>query len=124
MRRRLVLLAAANTVMVALAFLVPLAVLVRTLARDRALNAAELEAQSLAPALSLTQDPAALEVAVLATTAGADGRLVIFLAEGTRVGKPRSTAAGRSSRESMALARRGRAFSADQLDARIRAVLR
>ena len=38
MRRRLVVLAAANTVMVALAFLIPLAVLVRTLARDRALN--------------------------------------------------------------------------------------
>jgi signal transduction histidine kinase len=112
MRRRLVVLAAANTVMVALAFLVPLAVLVRTLARDRALNAAELEAQSLAPALSLTQEPAALEVAVLATNAGAAGRLVIFLPDGTRVGKPQSTVAGRSSEDSMALARRGRAFSA------------
>lgn len=106
------MLAAANTVMVALAFLVPLAVLVRTLARDRALNAAELEAQSLAPALSLTQEPAALEVAVLATNAGAAGRLVIFLPDGTPVGKPQSTVAGRSSEDSMALARRGRAFSA------------
>ena len=113
MRRRLVVLAAANTVMVALAFLIPLAVLVRTLARDRALNAAELEAQSLAPALSLTQDPAGLEVAVLATNAGADGRLVIFLPDGNRVGRPSSPAAGRSSEENMALARRGRAFSAD-----------
>jgi signal transduction histidine kinase len=112
MRRRLVLLAVANTVMVALAFLVPLAVLVRTLARDRALNAAELEAQSLAPALSLTQDPAALEVAVLASTAGAAGRLVIFLPDATRVGKPQSAAAGRISDASLALARRGRAFSA------------
>ncbi len=106
------MLAAANTVMVALAFLVPLAVLVRTLARDRALNAAELEAQSLAPALSLTQDPVALEVAVLATNAGAAGRLVIFLSDGTRVGKPVSAVAGRGSRENLALARRGRAFSA------------
>ncbi len=111
MRRRLVVLAAANTVMVALAFLIPLAVLVRTLARDRALNAAELEAQSLAPALSLTRDPAALEVAVLATNAGAAGRLVIFLPNGTRVGKPQSVVAGRSSEASLALARRGRAFS-------------
>ena len=41
MRRRLVILAAANTLRVVLAFLVPLALLVRTLARDRALNAAE-----------------------------------------------------------------------------------
>ncbi|MGH9040130.1 MAG: HAMP domain-containing protein [Acidimicrobiia bacterium] len=113
MRRRLVLLAAANTVMVALAFLVPLAVLVRTLARDRALNAAELEAQSLAPALSLTQEAAALEVAILATTAGKAGRLVIFLPDGTRVGRPESAVAGRVSDESIALARRGRAFSAN-----------
>ncbi len=112
MRRRLVVLAAANTVMVALAFLVPLAVLVRTLARDRALNAAELEAQSLAPALSLTQEPSALEVAVLATNAGAAGRLVIFLPDGTRVGKPSSSVAGRADQENLALARRGRAFSA------------
>jgi hypothetical protein len=111
MRRRLVVLAAANTVMVALAFLIPLAVLVRTLARDRALNAAELEAQSLAPALSLTRDPAALEVAVLATNAGAAGRLVIFLPNGTRVGKPQSAVAGRTSDASLALARQGRAFS-------------
>ena len=54
MRRRLVALAATTTIMVALAFLIPLAVLVRTLARDRALSAAELEAQSLAPVLALS----------------------------------------------------------------------
>jgi signal transduction histidine kinase len=112
MRRRLVVLALANTVMVALAFLVPLAVLVRTLARDRALNAAELEAQSLAPALSLTQEPVALEVAVLATNAGAAGRLVIILPDGSRVGRPRSSLEGRGDEETLALARRGRAFSA------------
>ena len=74
MRRRLVALAATTTIMVALAFLIPLAVLVRTLARDRALSAAELEAQSLAPVLALTQDTTALEAAVRATTPGAKGR--------------------------------------------------
>ena len=36
-------LAATTTIMVALAFLIPLAVLVRTLARDRALSAAEIQ---------------------------------------------------------------------------------
>lgn len=107
MRRRLVALAAANTVMVALAFLIPLGVLVRTLARDRALNAAELEAQSLAPVLAVTQDPAALEAAVRSTEPGAERRLTIFLPDGSRVGAPAT-----ASPESLALARRGRAFSA------------
>ena len=47
MRRRLVALAATTTIMVALAFLIPLAVLVRTLARDRALSAAELDGEAM-----------------------------------------------------------------------------
>ncbi len=108
MRRRLVVLAVANTVMVALAFLVPLAVLVRTLARDRALNAAELEAQSLAPALALTQEPDSLRIAVAATDAGQQGRLTIVLPGGDQVGAraPRNS-------PNLALARQGRAFSAD-----------
>jgi signal transduction histidine kinase len=106
-RRRLVILAAANTLMVVLAFLVPLALLVRTLARDRALNAAELEAQGLAPALSLTDEPEALGTAIEATKAGAEGRLSIILPNGTVVGArtdPKSP--------NLALARRGEAFSA------------
>lgn len=98
--------------MVALAFLIPLAVLVRTLARDRALNAAEVEAQSLAPALALTRDPAALEAAVQATTAGAEGRLVIFLPDGERVGTPSPDIPADIGEENLALARQGRAFSA------------
>lgn len=110
MRRRLVLLAAANTLMVALAFLVPLALLVRSTARDRALNAAELEAQSLAPVLALTQDPVALEAAVRSTTSGAEDRLTIFLPGGGRVGA--KAPAG----DSLELARRGRAFSAPAPD--------
>lgn len=107
MRRRLVILAAANTLMVVLAFLVPLALLVRTLARDRALNAAELEAQGLAPALSLTDEPDALATAVQATNAGAEDRLSIVLPGGTVVGAPTEPDS-----PNLALARRGRAFSA------------
>src|SRR5437870_1891315 len=116
MRRRLVALAATTTIMVALAFLIPLAVLVRTLARDRALSAAELEAQSLAPVLALTRDTAALEAAVAATTPGAKGRLVIILPDGTKVGG--SSGAGDAGTDdprevdNLALARKGRAFSA------------
>src|SRR5947199_5454061 len=95
MRRRLVALAATTTIMVALAFLIPLAVLVRTLARDRALSAAELEAQSLAPVLALTQATTALEAAGRATDPGAKGRLTIVLADGTVVGGPSDNGGGR-----------------------------
>ena len=116
MRRRLVALAATTTIMVALAFLIPLAVLVRTLARDRALSAAELEAQSLAPVLALTRDTTALEAAVRATNPGSRGRLTIVLPDGTTVGGP-SGGDGLDpedprERDNLALARQGRAFSA------------
>ncbi len=116
MRRRLVALAATTTIMVALAFLIPLAVLVRTLAKDRALSAAELEAQSLAPVLALTRDTTALDAAVRATNPGARGRLTIILPDGATVGGPPGGdgAAADDPREqdNLALARRGRAFSA------------
>jgi signal transduction histidine kinase len=116
MRRRLVALAATTTIMVALAFLIPLAVLVRTLARDRALSAAELEAQSLAPVLALTQDTTALDAAVRATNPGARGRLTILLPDGSRVGGPPGDDGDLSDdpreRDNLALARQGRAFSA------------
>src|SRR5258706_10358708 len=120
MRRRLVALAATPTIMVALAFLIPLAVLVRTLARDRALSAAELEAQSLAPVLALTRDTTALEAAVRATTPGASGRLVIILPDGPKVGGPSDSGGGGTGNDTgdpreadnLALARKGRAFSA------------
>src|SRR5947209_7391819 len=108
--------------MVALAFLIPLAVLVRTLARDRALSAAELEAQSLAPVLALTQDTTALEAAVRATNPGAKGRLLIILPDGTKVGGPAESGGNAGSdgvdtndpreRDNLELARKGRAFSA------------
>ncbi|MGH2720106.1 MAG: two-component sensor histidine kinase, partial [Actinomycetota bacterium] len=106
MRRRLVLLAAATTVTVTLAFLVPLAIVVRTLARDRALNAAELEAQSLAPVLALTSEPDALAVAVRSIPSGEAGRMTIFLPDGSLVGARETVGA-----DSLALARRGRSFS-------------
>jgi signal transduction histidine kinase len=116
LRRRLVALAATTTIMVALAFLIPLAVLVRTLARDRALSAAELEAQSLAPVLALTRDTTALDAAIRATTPGGRGRLTIILPDGTTVGGPPGgeglVGDDPRERDNLALARQGRAFSA------------
>ena len=107
MKRRLVGVFLAVTVMVTLAFVVPLALLVRDLARDRALTAAELEAQSLAPVLALTSDAAALQPAVEATRAGAEGRLTVFLADGRMFGAPAERG------DAYQLARRGRTFSTE-----------
>ncbi len=64
MRRRLILLAAAITAMVVLAFLVPLFILVSDLARDRAISAAERDAESLARVISVLTVEQDLERAV------------------------------------------------------------
>jgi hypothetical protein len=63
-RRRLVLVFAAVTSMVAIAFIVPLCVLVRDVARERALDGADRDASALFPVLAVTVDPDALDVAV------------------------------------------------------------
>lgn len=72
--------------MVALAFLVPLALMVREIARDRALADAERQAGSLAPALAISTDRAALGRAVASTQAGAAGRMAVHLPSGATVG--------------------------------------
>jgi signal transduction histidine kinase len=105
MRRQLALMAAATTSMVVLAFLVPLAILVQTVGRDRALNAAELEARSLAPLLATEHDPAMLENAVSSVSSGGAGQLTVYLADGTVLGHLLTPDAN------VALARRGRAFT-------------
>ena len=108
MRARLRAVAVATTTMVALAFLVPLALLVRSVARDRALTAAERDAEALAPVLAVTADPAVVGAAVGATAAGRDGRLSVFLAGGERVGGEAPVAS-----ESLELAGRGTSFFTD-----------
>lgn len=108
MRTRLRAVAVATTTMVALAFLVPLALLVRSVARDRALTAAERDAEALAPVLAVSADPAVVGAALGATAAGEDGRLSVFLPGGARVGGDVEVAD-----RSLELARRGRAFFSD-----------
>ncbi len=81
MRRRLVLVSAAITSMVALAFLIPLAGLVGQLAHDRAMNNAERDAQFLASAVALLVPGNRADVAGLVSTEPSfDGRAtsVIF----------------------------------------------
>jgi signal transduction histidine kinase len=80
MRRTLALMAAAVTSMVAIAFLIPLAIVVRDVARDRTFTAAQLASASVEPVLAVTTDRAALQRAVASTRAGAAGQLAIYLA--------------------------------------------
>jgi signal transduction histidine kinase len=87
MRRRLVAVALATTSLVAVAFAVPLALLARNVARDRALTAAERDVAALAPVLALTTDPDLIGAAIARTDTGAAGRITVWTAE-TRVGDP------------------------------------
>lgn len=106
MRLRFVLVATAATLMVALAFVLPLGLLIRTLARDRALDVAEREAFSLVPVLAVTEDPAVLDLAVAATEAGREARISVFLPD------DRTAGASATPDDRVELARRGRSFAA------------
>lgn len=87
MRRRLLLVTLAVTTLLVAAFAVPLGLLVRDVARDRAITDAERDSAALVPVLAATTEPALLEEAVERTTAGADGRLTVWLPDGTVVGE-------------------------------------
>ena len=92
MRRQLAITAAATTALVTLAFVIPLALLVRTVAEDRARTAAQLEAQSLVAVLATVQSP--VDVASVVSGAGnADRQVSVFLADGMVLGVPRAAGA-------------------------------
>jgi signal transduction histidine kinase len=78
-RTTLALVSAAVTSMVAIAFLIPLAVIVRDVARDRAFTSAQLTGAAIEPVLSITTDRATLERAIVSTPAGAAGQLAVYL---------------------------------------------
>ena len=79
---------AAVTSMVAIAFVVPLCVLVRDVARERALESADRDASALFPVLALTDDPDALAIAVSRTPAGSEGRLRVYVGDSQVAGDP------------------------------------
>ncbi|BCB88404.1 HAMP domain-containing sensor histidine kinase [Phytohabitans suffuscus] len=83
MRRRLALLVTATACLVLVAFLVPLAVLIRAVAEDRAVVAATGDLQGLVP-LAATTDTA--DLASLAS--GASRPVTVYLPDGTPVGTP------------------------------------
>ncbi|TDC68649.1 HAMP domain-containing histidine kinase [Actinomadura sp. GC306] len=88
MRSSLARIATAVTAMVALSFVVPLGLLNGQMAHDRAMAAAERQAASLVPVLSVTGDPAALADAVGSVPAGTAGRLALHLPTGQALGAP------------------------------------
>ncbi|GIJ49044.1 two-component sensor histidine kinase [Virgisporangium aliadipatigenens] len=81
-------LALAITSMVALAFLVPLAVLTRQIAHDRAVDEARQQATGIVAALAVGTDPDLIERAVASTPAGGEGRLAVHLPGNTAIGSP------------------------------------
>jgi signal transduction histidine kinase len=96
MRRQLLALIAATTSLVLIAFLVPIALLLRSEAEQRAVSAATLRAQSLAPLVPDMTDG----------SLPPDGPATVFLADGKVIGAP----ARRT--PSVELAATGRAFTA------------
>lgn len=86
MRRALAGIALAVTSMVALSFLIPLALLVREQARDRVTTAAEQRASALSPVLALTTRRADVQQAV--AELGSSDQLVVRLPDGGFVGTP------------------------------------
>ena len=104
MRLRIVALVVATTSLVLVSFLVPLALVLRTLAADRATSTATVEAQSMAP-LVTTLGARGLRVAVAQVNAEISTPVTIFLPDGTEAGAPAPVSA------SVRLATRGQSFS-------------
>lgn len=80
MRWALVRVCLAVTAMVVVAFAVPLGLVIRELARDRAFSNAEREAAAVAPALSITTDRDQLERVV--ASAGSDDGMAVHIPAG------------------------------------------
>ncbi|MEV0177353.1 HAMP domain-containing sensor histidine kinase [Streptomyces sp. NPDC050803] len=77
MRWALVKVSLAVTTMVVLAFAVPLGLVIKEMARDRAFSNAEREAAAVAPALSITSDRDQLERVV--ASAGAEAEMAVHI---------------------------------------------
>ena len=106
MRRQIVLLTIAATTSVVIAFIVPLALVVRNLIETRAINDASRSAQTLATVVA-SVSPDRLESAIAAAGLHPSARVSLFLEDGTVIG----TVAPAPDVNSLALARAGRAFT-------------
>ena len=107
MRARLAATVLAVTAMVTIAFLVPLGYVVRVVAADRALSAADQESRSLASILGAFDNASEIVTVVAQLNAGNQRAAAVFLGDGTRLGAPVNVPAAE-----LQLARQGRAFTA------------
>src|SRR6476469_3103408 len=105
MRRRLAGMAVASTTMVVIAFVLPLGLLVREMAEQRAVNRATFEAQSLASVLVAIRDKSVQSQVVDAVRLRSTDTVTVFLADGTTIGEPGVVDEG------VAQARGGQAFT-------------
>ncbi|GAA0906760.1 HAMP domain-containing sensor histidine kinase [Streptomyces thermoalcalitolerans] len=113
MRWALVKVCLAVTTMVVVAFAVPLGLVVKEMARDRAFSNAERQAAAVAPALSITTEREQLERVV--ASAGSEARMAVHIpeAEGTAavdIGR------GRAAGEDIATVRRVGRVSTTEVD--------
>jgi signal transduction histidine kinase len=104
MRLRIVALVVATSSLVLVSFLVPLALVLRTLAADRAISAATVQAQSIAP-LVASLPLRSLRLTTAQVNAGSGTPVTIFLPDGTVLGSPAARSAD------VRLARNGVSFS-------------
>ncbi len=88
MRRRLIGVFVAVSTMVALAFVIPLAFLVRETAEDRAMDAARADTVAVIPVLVAGGTRAQIESALGATASGREGRMTIMTSSGWVIGSP------------------------------------
>jgi signal transduction histidine kinase len=107
MRRQVALLVAATTTLVLIAFLVPLAVLLRTLAVDRATAQGVQEAQGLATVVAFV-DPSQLASVVQQADERTERDVSVILPTGQVLGAPLPAAS-----QLLALARKGSSFTAE-----------
>jgi signal transduction histidine kinase len=111
MRRQISWLVAATTSAVVLAFLVPLALLVRTLAVDRALAGANQEAQQVSALVAGVDEAKQLAELVALVDQGSALSTSVWLPDGTMVGLPTGSAAATPGTAELARARKGEAFT-------------
>ncbi|AXK36048.1 sensor histidine kinase [Streptomyces armeniacus] len=110
MRWALVKVCLAVTVMVVVAFAVPLGLVVKEMARDRALSNAERQAAAVGPVLAITTDRQELRRAVASSQAGAEGRIAVHVPAGAHGGQAVEIGTWHAERADVETAsRRGRA---------------
>ena len=109
MRRRIALLVATTTSAVIIAFLIPLGMLVRTLAQDRAIAGASQEAQAVATLVAGVHDESQLTTLVALVASRSTRATSVLMPDGTLIGTAASDSAA-SNAATVSRARAGEAF--------------